>query len=84
MFLNKSLTECSVRNQVDSFVLISTDKAVRPTSMMGVSKRLAELCCLYMNTLASTKFITVDFGNVRILRVALYHYLKSRLIKVVQ
>ena len=60
----KVLAECSVRNQVDSFVLISTDKAVRPTSMMGVSKRLAELCCLYMNTLASTKFITVRFGNV--------------------
>ena len=49
---------------MDSFVLISTDKAVRPTSMMGVSKRLAELCCLYMNTLTSTKFITVRFGNV--------------------
>tara|TARA_Y100001970_G_scaffold200755_1_gene244204 strand:- start:484 stop:2274 length:1791 start_codon:yes stop_codon:yes gene_type:complete len=60
----KVLAECSVRNQVDSFVLISTDKAVRPTSMMGVSKRLAELCCLYMNTLTSTKFITVRFGNV--------------------
>ena len=60
----KVLADCSVRNQVDSFVLISTDKAVRPTSMMGVSKRLAELCCLYMNTLASTKFITVRFGNV--------------------
>ena len=60
----KILAECSVRNQVDSFVLISTDKAVRPTSMMGVSKRLAELCCLHMDTLAATKFITVRFGNV--------------------
>ena len=60
----KVLADCLVRNLVDSFVLISTDKAVRPTSVMGVSKRLAELCCLYMNTLASTKFITVRFGNV--------------------
>ncbi len=60
----KVLAECAVRNKVDSFVLISTDKAVRPTSIMGVSKRLAELYCLHMNTLASTKFITVRFGNV--------------------
>ncbi|MBF0589422.1 MAG: polysaccharide biosynthesis protein, partial [Magnetococcales bacterium] len=50
---------------VSTFVLISTDKAVRPTSIMGVSKRLAELC---LQALAQepngTRFVMVRFGNV--------------------
>jgi len=48
-----------------SFVLVSTDKAVRPTSVMGASKRLAEMLVQHCNSLhKDTRFIAVRFGNV--------------------
>ncbi|MDA9673339.1 polysaccharide biosynthesis protein [Paracoccaceae bacterium] len=50
---------------VDSFTLISTDKAVRPTNVMGASKRCAELICqAYAKETTKTKFSMVRFGNV--------------------
>ncbi len=49
---------------VEDFVMISTDKAVRPTSMMGVTKRTAELLIRTLQSKSSTKFVAVRFGNV--------------------
>ena len=48
----------------DCFVLISTDKAVNPTSVMGACKRAAEIFCQNFSARSSTRFITVRFGNV--------------------
>ena len=55
---------CQAAN-VPTFVLVSTDKAVNPTNVMGASKRLAELICQGLqNKQSHTRFITVRFGNV--------------------
>ncbi|WP_413613349.1 polysaccharide biosynthesis protein [Bdellovibrio sp. HCB-110] len=56
----------SIESKVESFVLVSTDKAVRPTNIMGASKRLAELVlqAIAKNDPVSTKFTMVRFGNV--------------------
>ncbi|GAB4181904.1 MAG: nucleoside-diphosphate sugar epimerase/dehydratase [Wenzhouxiangellaceae bacterium] len=52
------------RHHVNTFVLISTDKAVQPTNVMGATKRAAELFCEGLSAHSSTTFITVRFGNV--------------------
>ncbi len=58
------LAQCADRHGVSSFVLISTDKAVNPTSVMGASKRIAEIFCQNFAAKSRTHFITVRFGNV--------------------
>lgn len=58
------LGELAAAHQADVFVLISTDKAVRPTSVMGASKRLAELVVQDLNRRHKTRFAAVRFGNV--------------------
>ena len=49
---------------VRKFVMVSTDKAVRPTNIMGASKRMAELICQGFSNNSKTQFVTVRFGNV--------------------
>ena len=56
--------EAALETGVQEFVMISTDKAVNPTSIMGVSKQLAERFVHAFSQVASTKFVVVRFGNV--------------------
>jgi len=58
------LAETADKYKVDRFVMVSTDKAVNPTNVMGASKRIAEIFVQSLNNHSSTKYITTRFGNV--------------------
>jgi FlaA1/EpsC-like NDP-sugar epimerase len=60
----KNIANLSVKYGINKFVLISTDKAVNPTNVMGASKRIAELYVSCLKGKGKTKFITTRFGNV--------------------
>jgi FlaA1/EpsC-like NDP-sugar epimerase len=57
------VADAAIRHRVEKVVIVSTDKAVNPTNVMGASKRLAELLCQGLST-EKTRFVTVRFGNV--------------------
>lgn len=65
IFGTKNVAECADKYKTEKMVLISTDKAVNPTNVMGASKRACELVIQYMNKVAKhTKYMAVRFGNV--------------------
>ena len=61
---SKTMVDLSIAHDVETFVLISTDKAVNPTNVMGTSKRVAEIYAQSNSAVSKTKFITTRFGNV--------------------
>lgn len=65
MFGTYRIAKASAEHSVEKFILISTDKAVCPTSIMGATKRMAEyICTAFNNEYSNTSFISVRFGNV--------------------
>jgi FlaA1/EpsC-like NDP-sugar epimerase len=64
IFGTKVTAESAIAANVETFVLISTDKAVRPTNIMGATKRFAELILQSLSENSKTKMIMVRFGNV--------------------
>lgn len=64
IFGTKNCADLSVKYNVEKFVMVSTDKAVNPTNVMGASKRIAEIYTQSLGKTVQTKFITTRFGNV--------------------
>ncbi len=60
----KIMADLSVKYKVSKFIMVSTDKAVNPTNVMGASKRIAEIYIQSLNSISKTNFITTRFGNV--------------------
>ena len=60
----KNVADTAVKHDVEKFVMVSTDKAVNPTNVMGASKRVAEIYTQSLNKISKTEFITTRFGNV--------------------
>lgn len=58
------LANLACKYEVSKFVMVSTDKAVNPTNVMGATKRVAEEICMSFNGICDTRFISVRFGNV--------------------
>lgn len=61
---SKNVADCADHFGVEKFVLISTDKAVNPTNIMGATKRIAEMYIQSLDQESNTQFITTRFGNV--------------------
>jgi FlaA1/EpsC-like NDP-sugar epimerase len=64
IFGTAEVAEAAIRHGVEDFVLISSDKAVRPSSIMGATKRISEMLMHALQPTSSTRFYSVRFGNV--------------------
>jgi FlaA1/EpsC-like NDP-sugar epimerase len=59
-----NVADCAHRYNAERFVMISTDKAVNPTNVMGATKRMCEMIIQSMDKISETRFVAVRFGNV--------------------
>ncbi len=65
LFGSRNVADCAVEHGSEALVMISTDKAIRPSSVMGATKRAAEIYCQALDVSGvATRFVTVRFGNV--------------------
>ncbi|MCB2293985.1 polysaccharide biosynthesis protein [Clostridium algoriphilum] len=64
VFGTYNVASCAHKYNADRFVMISTDKAVNPTNVMGATKRMCEMIIQSMNSISKTQFVAVRFGNV--------------------
>ncbi|MEG1796316.1 MAG: nucleoside-diphosphate sugar epimerase/dehydratase [Clostridium sp.] len=64
VFGTLNMAECADKYKVKRFVLISTDKAVNPTNIMGATKRMCEMIVQAQNKISNTEYVAVRFGNV--------------------
>lgn len=64
VFGTLNVVECSDKYEVERFVLISTDKAVNPTNVMGATKRICEMIIQSYDKISKTQYVAVRFGNV--------------------
>jgi FlaA1/EpsC-like NDP-sugar epimerase len=64
VFGTRNVADCADKYKAERFVMISSDKAVNPSSIMGATKRIAEMYIQSINTISETQFVAVRFGNV--------------------
>jgi FlaA1/EpsC-like NDP-sugar epimerase len=64
VFGTYNVADCAHKYKVERFVMISTDKAVNPTNVMGATKRMCEMIIQSMDKVSKTQFVAVRFGNV--------------------
>ncbi|WP_335870607.1 polysaccharide biosynthesis protein [Bacillus sp. 2205SS5-2] len=81
IFGTKNVAEAADAAEVEIFVMISTDKAVNPTSVMGASKRIAEMIVQNLDQHSVTRFVAVRFGNVLGSRGSVIPLFKKQIMK---